>query len=283
MSTITCPCTRPGTVVDPVSGLAECGSGTTGPDLLCLPPGPGIGHQIIRDLHRILAGLGRVRLIDYPGHGRSTPVASAEALTGRISTAVRPDTVLIGHSWGAAVAAQVAATVRCAALVLLCPPPPRPAIPTASRRWTPAARQAVVSSRDGEPGSAYARYLRGYAVPLGLGEDNARARLLLDGVPHFEEAWRQLRGDSGGPSPVEAAARTASHGTPVLAVLPADDQLTDRTGVRDLVAAGLAAAITIPGGHYCFLDAPSELRLAIRDFLHTVTVTQTAGPTRRHA
>ncbi|HEV2889849.1 MAG TPA: alpha/beta hydrolase [Frankiaceae bacterium] len=239
------------------SGLALCSSGS-GTDLLCLPPGPGLGHQLARALHGVLAGVGRVTLPDYPGHGTPAPARDLADVRERVARLVTSATVLVGHSWGAEVAASVAAVVPCAALVLLAPPPPV----EHATAWTPGGHALLAAVRAERTGTPYERYLRAFAIPAGLGGDRARADALLDGVPVYDDAWRALRGQSDPRPLADRVAAARALGTAVRVVAGADDPLCPEPLLDALAAAG-AEVVPAPGGHYGFVDAPAAVRSAV--------------------
>lgn len=265
-----CPCaTAGGPAADGDSGLAVCASGDGhAVDVLCLPPGPGLGHQLARALHVVLAGLGRVRIIDYPGHGTPAAARDLADVHRRVANLVTRRTVVVGHSWGADVAASIAAETPCAALVLLAPPPP--AAPSTS--WTAGGR-ALLATLRAEPGGGtpYERYLRAHAIPNGLGGDRLRADVLLDGVPVYEEAWRVLRGEQDRRPLAARVRRAAEIGTRVVVVAGRDDPLCPDDVLGPLAADGGARVVRSEGGHYGFVDAPDAVRAAVAGVTGAVT------------
>jgi pimeloyl-ACP methyl ester carboxylesterase len=249
-----------------------CGSGAGRPRLLCLPPGPGFGHEILRSLHTVLAGIGKVDLVEYPGHGRVAVDGDPEPeldldldlerLLDQLCGLVTAEDVLLGHSWGADIALRTALRVRPRALVLLCPPPrglPRRGWPEGGTGLA-GMRRAVRGSEDW-----FREYLAEYAVPLGFGGDPEPARTLLAGVPTSEEAWRRLR-RGGGPQPA-LCEEVAAVGVPTLVVTGDADPLVDRGAVASAAELPGVRHVSVPGSHYPYVDAAYELRAAVRSFI----------------
>jgi pimeloyl-ACP methyl ester carboxylesterase len=266
--TESCRCAAGGASIRLTPDVSACGAATGGPAVLCLPPGPGFGHQIIRSLGAALAPGLRPLLVDYPGHGGAgASLAGRDGLVGLLAEAVAAagDPVLLGHSWGADIALSVAARRPPAALILLSPPPTvqRPA------GWTAGSgvlRKAV--SPGAGPDGWFRRYLLDYALPLGLDGDQARAADLLAGVPTYDRPWRALRRQAD-PEPVPA--RLARLRTPTLVLYGMDDALL---APGELAEAGELDHVRVrglPGGHYLYLDNPDDTRTAVAGFVHEVS------------
>jgi pimeloyl-ACP methyl ester carboxylesterase len=271
--TDSCACVRTATVHVPGADLGVCRSGAGGRTLVCLPPGPGLGHQVARALHAVFAGMGAVAIVEYPGHGAGSPAGSRGELATRIARYVDglADPVLVGHSWGADMALDVAALCAPAGLVLLSPPPSvhRPST------WTAGSRDLRTALRAGEAGGEwYRRYLAEYAIPLGFGGDRTPAARLLAGVPCYDEAWRALRrcGASG-----TLDERLTACAVPTLLVAGSGDALLDR---RELAAIGALPHVrtsTVPGGHYVFVDAPGPVAAAVAGYLRDLRAVEEAS------
>lgn len=249
--------------------------------VICFPPGPGIGHQVIRSLHQILQVAGSVHLVDYPGHGNSTAVSAFSDLCGSYARFVRSSDILVGHSWGAIVAAHVAARGRPTGLVLISPPADEPrnsessetaplaggfAEDVVGNRWNSEVARAVSLSRSSTHDrlGSYRRFLLGYAIPLGCGSNGDRANALMEGVADYASAWRQMRSwRTGG---TEAAARQAlSQGVRTLIINGTHDPLADR-GLSKRLGFNVDEA-EIRGNHYCYMDAPRLLSECIEVWL----------------
>ena len=255
-----CRCVAAPAAVSTVDGVRGCSSGA-GRRILCLPPGPGFGHQLVRALHDVLAGLGEVRLVDYPGHGYGRTPAGLDELADTVAAATRQDDILLGHSWGARIAAAVAARAPVAGLVMLSPPPAT----RAPRQWNADTAELRRWRRDGLDADAwYRRYLAEHALPLGFGGDRDRARALLAGVSTHEPVWRVLRGES--PVFDLDAALGAVH-CPVLVATGADDALGDPAAVHAAAEdRACVRHVVLPGGHYPYLDRPDAVRRAVAGF-----------------
>ncbi len=236
-------------------------SGAGGRRIVCLPAGPGYGHQIARGLHPALAGLGLVDVVGYPGHGYGRSPVSVAELADELVTALGEDDVLLGHSWGARVALAVATRRRPAGLVLLNPPPDG----GGGRQWTPdVERLRRLRRAEPDPERWYRRYLAEIALPPGLGTGAVTATQLLDGVPTYESAWRRLRGDR---SPFDLVDALTKVTCPALVVTGEDDPFVSSAQLRRAAELPGTSVVTLPGGHYPFLDAPSALHESVRVYL----------------
>jgi pimeloyl-ACP methyl ester carboxylesterase len=265
-STSDCRC-RQRPLAAPAGGAATCDSGQGPRTLLCLPPGPGIGHQVLRSLHEIFVGLAKVRIIEYPLHGyERAEVADRESLLHILAGLLTGRQVVLGHSFGADLAVDLAARSSGAqGLVLLSPPAQVPSTPG----WSP--HNSAVASRlrtQLHTGDWYRRYLTDYALPLGFGGDISRSTDLLRGVPTFEQAWRKLRRTAAAGSLRE---RVAAVGIPTLILSGRDDPLVSRTEIAGLSTLPNTTTVELQGSHFPFVDAPEDVRRAVSRFLHTLS------------
>ncbi len=243
--------------------VASCDSGSGGRLIVCLPPGPGMGHQILRSLHEAFAGLGEIRLVEYPLHGTGDlPVADRDSLVAALTELLTGHEVLLGHSFGASLAVDIAARSHLVSgLILVSPPVDGPD----QRGWSAASRAAAAQLRGGRSDNGwFRRYLADYALPLGLGGDVARGSAMLRGVPTYERAWRTLRHCT---ATEPLGARVAAAQVPALIVSGRDDPLVDRIEVARLRELANAVTAELPGSHFPFLDARKELRAAVSRFL----------------
>ncbi|HEX4701041.1 MAG TPA: alpha/beta hydrolase [Pseudonocardiaceae bacterium] len=262
-----CGCAPGGVLTTLTAQISVCGPRTDVPAVLWLPPGPGIGHQIIRALGAALTGAVRPLLVEYPGHGAGAhPPRDREALVADLVLAAEAagDPVLLGHSWGADLAVTVAARRPPPALVLISPPP----TVTRAIGWTDGSstvRQRVAGRTS--HADWFRRYLLDYALPLGLANDRERARRLLADVPTFDLAWRMLR-RTADPLPLPLRLRGLS--IPTLVLYGRQDDLLDRADMAAMAELDRVTIVGVPGGHYPYLDSPVQTRAAVVDFVADV-------------
>lgn len=250
------------------TGVFGCVTGTNRSlRFLCLPAGPGLGHEIMRSLPDVLAGLGGcVALVDYPGHGRSRSVNTMAGLISALADCVDDETVLVGHSWGAALAASITAERLPAALILLNPPPDRQ--PPPHERWSGTATAAVAAARTVSTATtgAYERYLRSFAMPNGFDGDRPQSDALMNGVRLWEEAWRRQRSfvlDPFWRTKVLSCAAVRS----VLVIHGQHDRLFDTTLAASADRTPGVQQVVLPTGHYGYYEQPDQLRAVVRAFL----------------
>ena len=240
---------------------------------MCLPPGPGIGHQILRSMHHILKPFCRVGLVDYPGHrssDASTPV-SYESCISAVVKLTDGDTVLLGHSWGSGIALKVAERVRCRAVILISPywDWSRSVRGTIDDRWHSESMTALRSLRRRSTGATFDTFIRAYAIPKGFSAETRDkvVQRLICGVPFYEQPWRRLRSTH---CPPISFNQLAGFRVRTLIVIGSFDPLVPP--VRESPGTGAAAdshisIVTLSGSHYPFLDDPEGFRCAVTRFL----------------
>lgn len=252
--------------VTTASDVITCDSGHGPHTVLCLPPGPGIGHQILRSLHDLFAGLARTRIVEYPLHGYdSTRVADRESLLRALAGLLDGRQVLLGHSFGADLAVDLAVRSPGAVGLVLLSPPSQTANTSG---WGARSSVAVSRLRAGRAGGDwYRRYLVEYALPLGLGGDTSRSAAFLNGVPTYERAWRTLRqATPAGP----LGTRIAAAGIPTLILSGRDDPLVDHAAIEELATLPNTTTVWLTGAHFPFVDAPEGVRQAVSRFLESL-------------
>ncbi|MBV9013008.1 MAG: alpha/beta fold hydrolase [Pseudonocardiales bacterium] len=259
---VRCHCADDPSALIALGGLRACSSGDGNlPRLICLPPGPGLGHQIIRNLHGVLVDLGCVQLVEYPGHGYGSVPPDTKAVVDAVAGALHADDVLIGHSWGAQIAIAAASCHELAGLVLISPPP----VGRARRQWSEDTAQLRRWRRNGlDPEQWYRRYLEDYAIPLGLGSDRSRSKHLMMGVASYATVWQQLRRE---PSMFDLYGGLAMARAPVMVIIGTDDPLVEPKQLDTASSYAPVRVESVPGGHYPFLDCPNVLRRTVAAFL----------------
>jgi pimeloyl-ACP methyl ester carboxylesterase len=215
----------------------------------------------------------RVIAVDLPGFGEALVGGGAQAPWEDVLQALRelnvPQAVLVGNSFGAAVALRIAAVAPAAvsALMLVSPPPlslePSPAL---SAAWE--AESAALER--GDIDAAVAAVLEAWLqpqAPAALRERVAsmqrRALELQKGIEDAEEA----------PDPLEDRPQVLQElQIPVLAVAGEADMPDFKIGAReiaDLMPHGQFDVIQ-GAGHLAPLEAPQEFRNSLLRLLHSV-------------
>jgi pimeloyl-ACP methyl ester carboxylesterase len=270
-----------------------------GPPVVCMPGGPGRAAAYLEDL----GGLGddyRLIELDAPGTGDSgrptDPTAYGFPSLARALEGLRVELgldrmILLGHSAGALVAEIYAAEHpdRLDALVLVTPAgwlhgADRSDADQIQRRrsnesWYADARATLDGKDDGDPATTRRRTLA--FRPFMYGAWNERQQAHAAAADHEQDAdaeagyWQPDQVDL-----VALRSQLSDLDVPTLVVAGAVDAVTGVDAAR-AVAAGLAnARLTVldDGGHFPWVDRPTEFRTAVHDFLQQVHKQNGANP-----
>ncbi len=230
--------------------------------------GAGMNHSVFRYQTRALAHAGyAVYAIDRPGHGRSggDPATSieesAERLVEILAALDLDPAVLIGHSSGAFVALQAAASApdRVRGLILIGASDDMAVHPTLLEA-AQAGDQLAVDLMVGWSHTGEAKF--GSRADPGAWHRGTAARILE------ENLGRALGVDLGACRayrPLDAAPAVSA---PTLVIVGRSDRMTPPAAGRRLAEAIPGAdVVEVPAGHFGLLDAPREIQAAILGFL----------------
>lgn len=233
--------------------------------------GAGMDHSVWSLQARYFAHHGyAVLAVDLPGHGRSEgPVpgsipAMAEWAMNCLDALGIGRLALVGHSMGAFVALEAAASVpdRIRAVALLgvaARMPVHPALLAAARDNRPLAPELITAW-----GYGRAAQLGGNPAP-GLWMTGGGLSLLERAAPGV------LAADLEACDAYDGAAAARRVRAPALLLLGRDDRMTPPAKAEPLLAAmPQARRILLPAGHMLMMERPDAVTDALRDFLATL-------------
>lgn len=261
----------------------------SGPPILVLHGGPSIGHEYLVDGLRPLADRYRLLFFDQRGIGRSTGSADSSRLTVsrtlddiesvRLTLAGEP-VVVLGHSWGGALALSYAIDRPEAVRSLILVDPTEPGSRFRAQRDDNLARAttavdstelaelfASAGYRDGDPAVVERIYRTIYRPWLGDRSAAVRFRFGLD----LEAA---LRGRAVGARVASATAGLARWSdlrrliVPTLIVHGAEDPIPVEMARRLAAEIDGARLEVLEGvGHFPMVERPEALDAIVRDFI----------------